>query len=494
MTFLLGLDIGTSGGRALICHDDGRVAASASRSWHYRIDAHGFPELDPHTILASLASASREAIRACVARPDAFAAIGVTSQRTGVILIDDNGAVVHAGPNSDPRGLKFGLAQEKEHGNLIYEKAGRLPAFLFLPARLAWLREFRPELFDRVKHALSFSDWVSFHLSGEIATERTQASETLCYDIASASYSDELCKALGVDQAILPTIKELGPVGWTQEASAHDFGVAAGIPVVHAGADTQCAGIGSGASELGSISISAGTTMPVQQLVAQPVLDPERRLWTSPHQLNDRYVLDANCGESGPAVDWLLSLLERDYGWLDKAAASAPAGSGGVLHVDTAPSNMGNFPMIRSGGFSYPVPVMALGRSREDLARATLEGIAFAARHAIDWLREVSGVEPPDVHLCGGLAASRTFASIVAGVLGREVRRSMNPATALGACIVAAGAVGAHATLSEAIDVMHDAGEQVLAESSEAYESIYPTWLETSARHEQSIMRVKDFQ
>jgi sugar (pentulose or hexulose) kinase len=495
MSLVLALDIGTSGGRALIADADGRRVGSASRAWRYRTDADGFPELDPGTVWASLASAARDAVRSSLARPEAIAAVGVTSQRYAVVLTDSKGHVLYAGPNTDARGVREGIDLERAHGGLIYETTGRLPALLYLPARLAWFRANKPEIADRTANALSFADWVSARLTGEIATDHTHAAEMLCYDLRKRDWSDALCDALGVPRRFLPRIVT-EPVGTIPEAVAREFGLHAGTPVVRAGCDTQCAALGVGVVEPGDVAVPVGTTMPIEQVVGEVVLDEARRLWTSPHVVPGRYVLEAQCGEAGSAVDWVLQLLgaSGDHAWLERAAAGAEPGSGGVMLVGPGPLNMGDFPMLRTGGIAFPLPLMVLGRSREDVARSSLEGIAYAARAAIEWLREVSPAQG-EVAVCGGLSRSRTFVRILASVLGREVRRAREAqASALGACIVAAAAAGLHPGVVQAASRMSDQGETIRPDSSwlAIYDGLYQSWTSARASYEQTHMRVGD--
>ena len=158
--------------------------------------------------------------------------------------------------------------------------------FLYLPARLAWFRNNAPAIADRVAKALSFSDWATWRMTGGEAksTEPSQAAEMLSYDVTRGSWSDALCDALGTPRKILPDlVRQASPVGALTETAAREFGLHTGTPVVPAGGDTQCAALGIGATEPGSVAIVAGTTMPVVQVASSPLIDPERRLWTSPH-------------------------------------------------------------------------------------------------------------------------------------------------------------------------------------------------------------------
>src|SRR5205823_1976323 len=130
-------------------------------------------ELDPTEAWTALVDATRESLSAVKASD--VAGIGVTSQRTGVVLLDGDGREIYAGPNADGRGVGPGMDLEREHGDLVYRTAGRLPVMLYLPARLAALRSSTPEIADAARRALSFADWAVHRLTGAAGTEPTQA-------------------------------------------------------------------------------------------------------------------------------------------------------------------------------------------------------------------------------------------------------------------------------------------------------------------------------
>jgi sugar (pentulose or hexulose) kinase len=128
VTLFVGLDLGTTGGRCLVVDEEGRRVASAARPWSYRSEGFGMCELDPDVAYTAMAEATRET----VSRVDAqdIAAVGITSQRTGVVLVDDEGKELYSGPNADGRAIAEGAELEREHGDLVYRTAGRLPVML----------------------------------------------------------------------------------------------------------------------------------------------------------------------------------------------------------------------------------------------------------------------------------------------------------------------------------------------------------------------------
>ena len=469
MALYAGLDVGTSGGRCLIVDEHGARKGYGERPWRYTTDDSGFPTLDPKTAIAALAASVADAFKTCDARD--LRGVGVTAQRTGIVLLDGEGREVCVSPNTDGRGAQHGLEQERAHGDLIYRIAGRLPAMIYFPARLAWFRENHPDVEPAV--ALSFGDWIVERLTGVAATEPTQAAEMLVFDVANGHWSQELLGALSVPETMLPSLRMNGEAaGVTLDENV--FGLPAGVAVFSSGADTQCAALGLGVVEGGSAFVVAGTTMLCEQVLPEFSLDPQGRLWTSPHCVPGVLSQEAHCGEAGSALVWLSGLLSVPPAELVAAADDAPPGAGGVRFFDSYPSAAHDFALVRTGGFEMPMPLLALGRSRADVARGLLEGIAFGARAGLDILNEVNG-EPVDIAVAGGLARAGAFRAALAGSSQRSIRVATEPASsALGAAIAAAAPD--HGGVRAAARAMADKGTEIAPVEGHGYPALYVSW------------------
>ena len=469
MALYAGLDVGTSGARCLVVDEHGARKGYGERSWSYATDESGFHTLDPATAIDALAATVTDAFNTCDARE--LRGIGVTSQRTGVVLLDEDGKELYVGPNTDGRGAQHGVEQERAHGDLIYRVAGRLPAIIYFPARLAWFREHHPDVEPAV--ALSFSDWIVERLTGVAATEPTQAAEMLVYDVANGHWSQDLLGALSVPESMLPSLRMNGEAaGVTQRENV--LGFPEGVAVFGAGADTQCAALGMGVVESGAAFVVAGTTMLCEQVLPEFALDPEGRLWTSPHAVPGVFSQEAHCGEGGAAFVWLSGLLSVGPSELVAAADQAPAGAGGVRFFDAYPSAAKDFAILRIGGFEMPMPLLALGRSSGDVARGLLEGIAFGARAGLDILNEVNG-EPSEIAVAGGLARAGAFRAALAGSSQKPIRVATETASsALGAAIVAAAPD--HGGVRAAARAMADAGAEIDPVDSHGYPALYVAW------------------
>ncbi len=479
MRLFAGLDIGTSGVRCSIFDERGAPVATGERAWSYHSDDSGFPQLQ---MRPALDEACRDALDACDA--GTVAADGVTSQRTGCVFVGADGEELYVGPNADGRALAEGIAQERAHGPRIYAIAGRLPAMLYMPARLAWWRANRA---DRAVAAVrSLGDHIVATLCGAHATEPTQAAELLVFDVGNGAYSNELCVALDVPRHVLPPVGVPGaPAG---EVQAGVLGFAPGTLVIPAGADTQCAALAVGATQPGDAVVVAGTTMIVQQVRADPRGDPDGRLWISPHAVAGAYVQEAHCGEAGALIAWLSGLFGVTPGELAALADAADPGAGGMVVVDTQPGVVTDFTLVRQAALTFPAPVLALGRSRTDVARAAFEGVAFGAREGLGWLRLAAG-EPQRVFATGGVARSDAFMQALAGSVERAVVRATDASSSARGAAIAAAATH-HGGVHAAVQAMRDHGAEVAPDAVAGYPRHHAAWRERVAAMEPMSMRL----
>jgi autoinducer 2 (AI-2) kinase len=480
MTVFAGIDAGTGGARCLLVDERGRRVAYGERRWTYTPDAHGFPTLEPEAAMDAIRGACRDALAEL--DPARITGIGVTSQRTGVAFIDAEGRDLMIGPNADGRGAAYGMEAERAHGPLVHRIAGRLPVMLYMPARLAWFREFEKQ---DVATALPLSDWIVWRLTGATCTEPTQAAELLVYDVSAGRWSDELLDVLEVPSSILPSLLGSGePAGTVRDTS---LGFVEGTPVVPAGADTQCALLALGAIDVRDVTVVAGTTMLVSGVTAPASAEQARGLWRSPLQTGGN-VLEAHCGEAGAFLDWFADLLGLDPHSLAELATNGVPGAGGVIAVDPWPGSVEDFVLLRRAELSAPAPVLALGRPRQDVARATIEGVAFGARAGVASLELALGM-PRRLFATGGVARSQVFRAALAGAAEGPVRVASEPASsALGAAMMAAA--GHHGGVIEAVRIMADPGYDVAPREADGYPTHYTAWRARAAALEADAIRL----
>lgn len=445
--FVLALDAGGGGAGALVLDPESGATAFAHRPWRHRPvqdDRWAF-DFDCRAAWRLLTEAAAEAMAAAGARPSDLTAIAATGMRHATIVLAADGAEAWAAPNRDARGAGQASTLSASAGDQIYRRTGLWPAPMLPIARLRWLRENEPALLESARCVLSASDWLTLRLSGELVAEATQASATGLAALPDVAWDASLASHAGIDPAILPPIVPTGTtVGTLTAGAARDLGLAPGIPVVAAPADSQAALLAAGAFEPGQAIIVAGTTMPILAVTASPLVDPANRLWSGAHPCPGRWVLESNAGAGGEALDLLATMFfpgdPLGVARLAAEAVRALPGAGGIL------SDLGTT-TFNAAGLGLPVGAVSLSslaafgssEPRANLFRAVLEGLAFGARTNIDQLEAVIGEPLTRVAMSGGLSRSDAWCQLAAECLGRPLVRTRIPqGSLLGAAIAAA--------------------------------------------------------
>jgi autoinducer 2 (AI-2) kinase len=487
--YLLAIDLGSSRVKCIVASNRGRILGQSSADWAPETPTDVAPwgkEYDPARTWQLIAGLVRRALKSARVRASQVTAVGATSQREGIALLDGQGDDLYLGPNTDVRAFFEGQALDDERGADIYIVTGHAPSFLFAPAKLRWFRDNRPELFERIHTVLSLDAWVTHRLCGALSIERAAAGEIGLLDVGSGDYPTNLLSDLGVPRQTLPELVDAGTViGRVTSAASTATGLAAGTPVVAAGPDTQCGLLGMGAAQCGDVGIVAGWSAPVQMVLDKPEVDEKGRTWSGLHLLPKTWILESSATEAGGAYRWIADMLavtgtQDPHGTIDRLAGRTPPGAEGVLaFLGPRASDMRDIGP-RWGGLLFPVPLTAGPVGRGQLFRATLENLAFALKANVGQLERIADVPVRQIGFGGGLAGGRTLARILANVLERPVRHFRGAeVTALGAAMCTATGAGLFATLKEAVAAMKARSRIVTPDPllSLEYREHYERWL-----------------
>lgn len=486
--YVMGIDLGGGGGRCLVVDTETSTAVMSSRSWnHTRAPAY-WPwafDLDVDLVWRAVGEMSREALARAGAAADGIAAVGIASMRHGMVVIDAAGSPLFGTPTLDARAGVIALQLSNDRGEEIYRRTGRWPNPILSGVRLLWLAEHAPATLARASAALGLADWLGYRLSGAITASRTLAGESMAYSLEQQAWDDDLIASLGLPRHLFPDLVDAGTtIGMLSDNAARHLGLKAGIPVVSAGADTQCSLLAMGTVASGQVGVVTGTTASVMAVTSAPGIDPHKRLWTGMHAVPGRYVLESNAGAMGRALDWLAASWYGDapnpVAALCAEAATVPPGAYGVL--STAGAHL-----FDATALSLPTDTLTFAATsatgdaagRAAMARAVLEGMAYAVRANVEQVQRVSGQPLDGIGLTGGMARSQVWAQLVSDVLDSPVRIGpTTEAAALGAALGAATGVGLHPDLAAAgerlIRAMHVYTPD--AASAAGYRSRYEGW------------------
>lgn len=463
---VLVIDAGTSALRAVAVDASGAATTIASEPWPAFIpdDAAPFGREFDAPAVAALVRRLVETNAGTGVRAIAF-----TGQREGLAFLDRHGEALLASPNIDARASAEGMAIDAAYGEQVHAITGHLPSLMQAPAKLAWLRTHRPDLAARVARALPLADWLASVVAGDCGMSSSLAAENGLLDVSTGG----ICADLLARAEFAPS---LAPVPRSEICAA---GSLAGVPIVLAGADTQCALVGVGAVSDGDTAVPAGWSAPLQMVTDAPVLDPQMRTWTSVHVIPGRWILESNAGETGRAWEWACAMLGYTPADGSALAASAPRGSGDVMTVlgsramNAAAMNAG------IGALTLPLPLAMSAPDRPHVLRSVLESIAYAIRANLEQLEHVSARRIDRLRLGGGMSRDALFAQIVADVIDRRVEVAPSPeTTAVGAAALAFVAIQRCGSAGDAVEAMCGGGRVVEPDvrASSEYEDYYARW------------------
>lgn len=483
--YLIGLDAGGGTGRCLLVNVETGDTTVAARPWSHPAAPGGGAwgrDFDTTAAWTALAGATREALQVARVNPSQIAGIAVASMRHGTVVLDAEGREWFAAPNRDARAVGEALELAAERGAELYARTGHWSLPIFPAARLRWLANHQPDTFPRAAHVLSIGDWIAYKLCGEIATDSSHAAETMLFDVQKRDWAWDVIEAMRFPRRLFPTIRPAGTkLGTLSESAAQALGLAPGIPVAVGGADTQCALLALGAIRPGDLAAIAGTTAPLQRVLDEPRVDPDRRLWTGLHVVPGLWVQESNAGAMGEALEWFAVLLypdsPRPVARLLAEAGKAGAGADGLLSTFGTQVFNASAAALPVGNLTLTQYVAREGAARRPhLARAVVEGLAFSLRANAENLADGTVAR---LALTGGLARSAFWTQLVSDVLGVPVTvPSTTESSALGAAICAGAGAGLFRDLAEGAAKLsrmartHSPGET----SARVYQPLYAHW------------------
>jgi autoinducer 2 (AI-2) kinase len=483
----MAIDFGTSHIRAVVGPATGRPLSIMRIPVKYMRPKDGPDtalEFNPNTVWKTVGQVSKRALRNAGVSADQVRAVAVTSQRLGLVMYGNDGKELYAGPNRDMRGVFQGGQIDADAGNMLWQMTGHGPGMLTAWARMLWLKQERPESFEKLRTVSGLADWLTYRMTGILLMESSLACESGLGLVATGAPATGFGSYAGLDEIDLPPTCPSGTViGKMVTSVAKMMGLQAGTPVVAAGPDTQVGLVGLGVSEPKTAGVIAGWSAAVQRVTNLPLFDSTHAMWTGRHVLPDTWIVEGNTGEMGGAYRWLISMIcpgedpETAMERLDRQAARVEPGSNGTAgYLGPSFTHMSNIG-LRTGGLLFPVPLSFEPPDRATLARATLENFAFAIRHNADRL-EMFGGPPKWFAAGGGMTRSRTFRTILTAVLGGAVGFSRSgESTALGALSIAASGAGDGEISDLAERRRHELRVQTAEPATKAeYDDLYNAW------------------
>jgi xylulokinase len=448
----LGIDIGTGGSRALLIDQKGAVRAGFTAPHEdMRMERPLWAEQRPENWWDAAVLAIRGVLAESGVSGSQIKGIGLSGQMHGLVMLDAAGSVIRPSliwcdqrsqPQVDAINAKLGRE------NILRHIANPVLTGFTLP-KLLWVRDNEPHHYARLRHMLLPKDYVRYCLTGELATEVSDASGTALFDVVRRRWSLEMVDGLGLDRAILPACYESSEVtGNITPCAAELTGLAVGTPVVGGGGDQAASAVGNGIVEPGIVSCTLGTSGVVFAHMDQVAYDPAGRVHTFCHAVRDKWHVMGVTQGAGLSLQWFRNQLTpgTDYNALTHEASQSPAGAHGLFWL---PYLMGertpHLDATARGGWIG----LTNHHRRADLIRAVIEGVSYSQRDCLDIVAGL-GVPLSSVRASGGGAKSPFWRQLLADILGkRVVTLETQEGSAYGAALLALAGTGDNGSVPE---------------------------------------------
>ena len=475
MSVLLGLDVGTGGARAVAVDESGSIVAEASSEYPLLSPRPGWTEQDPEDWW----SGAKEALgKAAASVDDEVVGLGLTGQMHGSVFLDSAERVIRPALlwNDQRTGAQCEKITQAVGEERLISIAGNPAITGFQAPKILWLRDEEPENYSRVARVLLPKDYVRLRLTGEYATDASDAAGTLLLDMRERDWSAEILQALEMPSEWMPEVYE-GPesTGELNGEVAEELGLPPGIPVAAGGGDNAAAAVGVGVVEGGLLSSSVGTSGVLFAATDSFTPDPSGRIHAFCHAVPDGYHLMGVTLSAGGSLSWWRDVMGADYDELVEAASQVPPGSEGLLflpylsgertpHLD--PQARGGFVGLTS---RHGAPHMT---------RAVMEGVVFSLRDSLEILRELE-VPVGEVRATGGGARSPLWRQLQADIYNEPIHRTTaDEGPAYGAALLAGVAAGHYRDVDEASHLVK-LREEITgpdARRAQAYEGYYDVY------------------
>lgn len=452
----LGIDLGTTGVKALLIDlDTGAQGGRGYRAYPSRTSDDGAHEQDPEDWWSATVAAVNDALGG--RSPSSVRAIGLSGHMHAVVLVDQwdrciRPAMTWADRRSAPQVLRLRRSQA-----LFTERCANPVVEAFSAPKVAWLAECEPESLRRATRLVQPKDVLRHRLTGTWGTDATDASGTLLYDVRRHVWDDALWNLCGADEALAPQVAASADVvGELTSPAARQLGLLTGTPVVAGAGDVSCSALGAGVVRSGTVYVNAGT--------AAQVLAPLDHAVAGTHFVFGRaastgYLAMASVYAAGMSVDWAgRTLLASDTG------AGQPGPRMDLMALEDRPGASGAVFLPHLLGTSVPThdPLVRgafVGLTADHrpatLARAVLEGVAYACAAAVDHVASLVG-GTTRVRVGGGLSGSRVWCDALAALQEVPVERVARDSSPVGAAMLAGLGLGVWASAEEAADACVD--------------------------------------
>lgn len=447
---VIGLDVGTTGTKAVVVDEGGNVIGGGYREYSLkseggRVTQNALDWWDAAVHAVRTACKDIDASQVC--------AISLSTQGASMLCADKDGnplsdviTWMDTRASAEAKELSETVGEEA-----VYRKSGWLPSPVLDASKILWLKKNEPELFKKTASFISTVEFMNIKLCGENVIDPTNAAMRQMFNIETGEWDHDILDFIGLEKDRLPTVKKIGyEVGTLTESAAEALGLKKSVKVYNGAHDQYCASVGSGAVETGDMLLATGTTWVVLG-ITDKLLYTKNHISPGIHAVPGKFGALASLVSAGSALNWYRSIIDGDFKLMDREAAT---------RMESA-KDLFVLPYVCGAGFPHNRPDMRgimlgldKGHDRYHIARALMEGVAFEAAAVLSQFKE-NGMDISRLMMTGGAARSNLWSEIVGYTTGCEIWRMKEPETCcIGAAMTAAVGAGMFSDYNECRGVM----------------------------------------
>jgi xylulokinase len=505
--YLIGIDIGTSGTKTILCDETGAILGEATEEYPCDAPRPGWSEQNPEDWWTASVKSVRKVMRQAKAKADEVKGIGLSGQMHGLVCLDKDDAVLRPAIlwNDQRTGAECEEITRLAGGPKKLIKMVSNPALTgFTAPKILWVRKHEKRIYDRTRKMLLPKDYVRLRMTGEYATEVSDASGTLLLDVAKRRWCKPLLSKLGIDESLLPAVYESPEVsGELSPECAKAMGLKAGTPVVGGGGDQAAGAVGNGIVRTGVVSATMGTSGVVFAHSDEVQTDPEGRVHTLCHAVPGKWHVMGVVLAAGGSFQWFRNSLCAEetaaskrkkvdpYELITAKAEAAPAGCEGLFFLPylTGERTPHADPNARAC-FVGLTPRTDKGY----MARAVMEGATFAMRDSLEIMRGM-GITPKEIRLSGGGARSAFWGKMQANIYNCKcVVTNSFVGPAYGVMLLAGVGAGVWKSVPEACKATITVEKRIAKQASgvKTYDRFYPVYRDLYSSLKDDFARIAE--
>ena len=490
MAYLLGVDIGTSGTKTVLFDDKGRVVASALAEYPLYQPKIGWAEQEPEDWWAATTKTVAEVVKKSAVNPRDIKGIGLSGQMHGLVMLNKSGQVLRKAIIwCDQRTI----AECEEMTSILGKEkliaiTGNPALTGYTASKVMWVKNNEPQVFDNTHSILLPKDFIRLRMTGEYASEMSDASGMQLMDVTKRAWSDEVLGAFGIPKQWMAKLYESYEVSGklTREAAA-TMGLWEGMPVVGGAGDQAAGAVGNGIVRPGVVSSTIGTSGVVFAHTDKVFIDPKSRIQTLCHAVPGAWHVMGVTQGAGLSLRWardefcrtekaMAQTLDIDtYELITQEAQMAAPGCGGLIYL---PYLMGErTPHLDPYAKGVFFGLSAI-HTRREMLRAVMEGVSYSLLDCLSAMREL-GLEINEVRASGGGSRSPLWREMQADMFGTDIVTLQNSeGPAMGVALLAGVGTGVYGSVPEACDAVLSRQNTLApdAERSKTYASFYPVY------------------